>query len=896
MAKSTGSAANSRVRSTNSGSNSNSFMSNNRRSSGPMNEGENTNNEVNQRTPRPSKSFSPPTGMRLGNSQVSGETSYQTGVSQNASARKSAGNAAISRQQREKSPSYQTGVTPQTMARQLRANAANKRYVNMSVPKNIINAFIRNINSLEQNISREDSLKLKNSLKGNVKAKNFRKIQENFQKARTRAARLLRIKALAESARKKQEAAKAAAKNAKRAESAKRKAQAAENAKRAASAEAKREAATVSKVKPGVVSENNFEKKHSVTILKQILSNRGKETKLGRFKQPYIKALINMGLTKQELETATASKRPGTATGSKRPRTATGSKTPGTAAAPEQASKRLRTAAQGASAYMLKKQKLANEILGSSLITNNQKQNLTMKLQSGNVNQVQKNFNNLLKPQQNTPANYKMCKSLLSVYKTKIKNTVKLNDEKIIKQMMEFNIAYSANKKSLNNNTSSVKDIDLKQYFNVLLIVWMDGVHDGYVDKYFKDWYSEQIESGIFPSHEKTEIEKMATNISEYNSPIMSNVLNKLKVFAPEIIPGIISDEKLTVKEEVKAYTNDKLTVLCGPSKDINKVTLANRARATNFVKNYYFRNNAPERPRRPDKFIMKAGWEKTVKGFLLDHFKLNINNRIVNKQITLPNGNGILISIDQEYSSNQERPLTKLIDNEATTGLLTFGQALDPGSTMLPKLITSDLQGIVLTMENIEPKPKSIEEGNSKKSSNNNSSKKNLNAKGFIPNAKYYLNDFTFVLKQNGTKVFDFKLNVNNGGIPNLSLNDKKLIVNQSAGKAGKATDEAAKISKFFGDALQYLIFTNIGNRKFISENNVVRYPYLSSGDSMMLLGYTVFSEIMGVKPYMIIDFSESNLPIYYPVNLPQGAGFTNLIGLPNTSRGVNFKTRSNA
>ena len=334
MAKSTGSAANSRVRSTNSGSNSNSFMSNNRRGSGPMNEGENTNNEVNQRTPLPSKSFSPPSGMRLGNSQVSGETSYQTGVNQNASARKSAGNAAISRQQRKNSPSsYQTGVTPQTMARQLRANAANKRYVNMSVPKNIINAFIKNINSLEQNISREDSSKLKNRLKGNVKAKNFRKIQENFQKARNRGARLLKNKAMAE--RKAQ-----AAENAKRAASAKRKAQAAENAEAKRDAATKIQstfrgrknralvktmrtaAATVSKVKSDVVSANNFKKKHSVTILKQILSNRGKETNLGRGRQPYITALINMGLTKQELETAAASKTPGTAAASKRPRTA----------------------------------------------------------------------------------------------------------------------------------------------------------------------------------------------------------------------------------------------------------------------------------------------------------------------------------------------------------------------------------------------------------------------------------------------------------------------------------------------------------------------------------------------------------------------------------------------
>ena len=266
-----------------------------------------------------------------------------------------------------------------------------------------------------------------------------------------------------------------------------------------------------------------------------------------------------------------------------------------------------------------------------------------------------------------------------------------------------------------------------------------------------------------------------------------------------------------------------------------------------------------------------------------------------VNKQIILPDGKGLLLSIDQEYSSNQERPLTKLIDNEATTGLLTFGQALDPGSTMLPKLITGDLQSIVLNMINIEPEP-------TKKSGNGNNSPKapnsgnSLKAKGFVPNAKYYLNDFALTLSLDGINVFDFKLNVNNGDIPKLSLNGKNLIVNQSAGKAGKAENEAGKISKFFGDALQYLIFTKIGNLKFKSAKGRERLPYLSSGDSMMLLGYTVFSDIMGVTPFMLIDYSESNKPIYYPVNVPAGTKFINLKALPAPSNQGGFTERSNA
>jgi hypothetical protein len=524
----------------------------------------------------------------------------------------------------------------------------------------------------------------------------------------------------------------------------------------------------------------------------------------------------------------------------------------------------------------------------NSSLNNQKKRILTEELERGTVNNVRKKFNELMKNQNRTP-NYKMCNSLLSVYKTKIKESSRLNDSKIIEEMMKFNIAFSKNENSLNNDKTTTKNITLQQYFNLLLIVWMDGVHDGYVDKYFKDWYSQQIISKIFPSHRRAEIENMATNILNYNSPIMSKMLEKLKGFAPQIIPGIITDKKLTVSDEVNAYTNEELTILNQPNTNINKVTRENRTKAINFVKRHYFAKNGPELPNRPEKFLMKAGWEKEVKNFLLEHFKLTERDKRINKQIKLPDNKGILISIDQEYSSNQERPLTKLIDNKATTGLLTFGQALDPGSTMLPKLITSDLQDIVLTMENMEPY--TLNQGNSKKSPIN----KTVKAMGFIPNAKYYLNDFTFTLTQNGTNVFDLKLVITSGDIPNLYLNNKKLIINQSAGKASKASDESAKISKFFGDALQYLIFTKISERKFVSKTGVKRYPYLSSGDSMMLLGYTVFSEIVEVTPRMLIDFSESNKPIYYPVNLPQGATFRDIQNLPSVSEGGNYSRRTN-
>ena len=892
MAKSTGSAANSRVRSTNSGSNSNSFMSNNRRGSGPMNEGENTNNEVNQRTPLPSKSFSPPSGMRLGNSQVSGETSYQTGVNQNASARKSAGNAAISRQQRKNSPSsYQTGVTPQTMARQLRANAANKRYVNMSVPKNIINAFIKNINSLEQNISREDSSKLKNRLKGNVKAKNFRKIQENFQKARNRGARLLKNKAMAE--RKAQ-----AAENAKRAASAKRKAQAAENAKRAASAkrkaqaaenaEAKRDAATkiqstfrgrknralvktmrtaaatVSKVKSDVVSANNFKKKHSVTILKQILSNRGKETNLGRGRQPYITALINMGLTKQELKNAAASKTPGTAAASKRPapapasspaskrpRTAAASKRPAPAPASSPASKRLRTAAQGASAYLLKKQKLANEILGSSLITNKQKQNLTMKLQSGNVNQVQKNFNNLSKPVVTTRNKISKARALVELYKSKItvRNKITKNMETTIsEQITKYNISTGPMK--------TVSEITGDKFLNLLLIMWLDGIHDKYITMTFAQWLKHPNIHKTFPPE-------------GYNGSPMFTFLQNLRVNPITAHKAKTSTTPLNnrlqlLKDGIKVTNNSEQlnTVLNGYLKWIvgkENVMLRNRPKSKAtftepFINNLGFTPNSTFVP-------FQVGWEKNFKIFLVEKYaeKKNIIENV--QRIKAKDDNNIfLLALDQEYSTRQERPLTNMItkSGKSVQSLVTYGQAFDPGSTMLPEGIVPDLKSITVSV--LDPENQKLKTQNAT----------------FSPAPWYYLEDYEFTMKVGNTNVVVIKFDPHTSV---LQLNGEPMSLTVTAGKAGKSNDPLFQLGKYFGDGLQYFIasaLTKHSNPVPIQlEKNAKKtafHSFMGSGDGMALFGYDFVSTQLykSRAPNMVIDFSGQSNPVAYIVNFP--------------------------
>ena len=434
--------------------------------------------------------------------------------------------------------------------------------------------------------------------------------------------------------------------------------------------------------------------------------------------------------------------------------------------------------------------------------------------------------------------------------------------------MMKYNIAFDRTESKMNKMSNVLKTITIKQYFNVLLIMWLDGIHDGYVNMYFIDWYKKQVSSKILPSHHEEAIIKVATLIKKTENVLLGllDYLKETPVYNI-IIAGIQSDKYLSTKGEVSSYSDINLVqmcsiVTCPPDK-------TKRLMKINHLKKVLFDadGNVLQQVPRPDMIQFPAGWEKSVKNFLVKYFKTSMRKE---NTITLPGNEGLLLSIDQEYSSNQERPLTELIDNDTTAGLVTFGQALDPGSTMLPRLITQDL----ITMLNPKPAPISPGNGNSLVRT---VSASNVVEKNFIPNMKYYLNEFSFELKDtDGNSLFNLELDPYRGGGPTLTFNGNELKVNQSAGKAGKALKESDKISKYFGDALQYLIFTNLSGKKFETANKT-RYPFLGSGDSMAMLGYTVFSQIVGTQPRMIIDFSESSDPMYHPVNIPPGAKFTN-------------------
>jgi len=345
---------------------------------------------------------------------------------------------------------------------------------------------------------------------------------------------------------------------------------------------------------------------------------------------------------------------------------------------------------------------------------------------------------------------------------------------------------------------NSKQNINKKQYFDILLLLWLDGIHDKYVVDSFEEWYGKQTSA------------KILNKKVEFDRTLDKKTLGGLFGF-------------LDGREEYRKISNAiKMGIL---TKEKEK------------------------------QIKFPTGWERGIKDFLIDFYKDKQTGFFTNHIVPPDENQGIALAIDQQYSTRQEQPLTRLIDGTKVVGLITMGQALDPGSTMLPGLITTELQTALKSVINLK----------------NNG----FDSIPFEGQSKYALFGYEHILKVGGESVFHLQCSDNRTRLPNLIFNGNSLNLTQTAGKARKAinSEQVAKISKYFGDAFQYLLFTHLSTEPTLpSERGIVRHMFLGSGDSMMLLGYKIFCDIEGVQPHMIIDDSASIQPRIHAVNLPRG------------------------
>ena len=332
-----------------------------------------------------------------------------------------------------------------------------------------------------------------------------------------------------------------------------------------------------------------------------------------------------------------------------------------------------------------------------------------------------------------------------------------------------------------NNNIKEEKEISNEQFTDLVFIMWLDGVHDNYITKSLNDWFNKTT---LFSDTQKKLV------VKGWNTPFI-RIINSLK-----------------------------LPKNSGPN--ILKSSLKN----------------------------FSSGWEKDVKTYLTEKYKndaISISTSLA-QQVTSSIPQNINIGVDQEYTDNNENSITSFIkDHRRATNsktdvntLITYGQAFDPGRSMVSGGVHKDIEKLTL---------------DSNLSSN------------FIPEKKkYYLCDMKIDLKVGQTSVFKLQVQKGSSNNVNAFFNNKKILTGISARQAKNANGDIIAVSKYFGDALQYYSLAVMDNRT--TKQKTERF-FFGSGDSMALLGYDRVCEILKKSIRMVIDFPEKYGPKIHVVGM---------------------------
>ena len=361
-----------------------------------------------------------------------------------------------------------------------------------------------------------------------------------------------------------------------------------------------------------------------------------------------------------------------------------------------------------------------------------------------------------------------------------------------------------------NNNIKKEEQITNKEFTDLVFIMWLDGVHDKYITKTLDTWFNETT---LFSDTQKQIIVKGGG----WNTPFIK-IINSLKLpknGAPNILKSSLE----------------------------------------NF----------------------SSGWERDVKTYLTEKYKkdaIPISTSLA-QQVTSSIPQNINIGVDQEYTDNNENSITRFIQEHtrATNSktdvntLITYGQAFDPGRSMVSRGVHEDIEKLTLD--------------------------KLLNNK-FISKKKYYLCDMKIDLKVGETSVFKLQVQKDSSNNVNTLFNNKKILTGISARQAKNANGDIIAVSKYFGDALQYYSLAVMDNR---TRTEKTERFFFGSGDSMALLGYDRVCEILKKSIRMVIDFPEKYGPKIHVVgmngtvrNTPQPAYST------MTGAGVKNNNKNNA
>jgi len=386
---------------------------------------------------------------------------------------------------------------------------------------------------------------------------------------------------------------------------------------------------------------------------------------------------------------------------------------------------------------------------------------------------ITKKVNSFIPSTQNTNRNRpEYTASLVSLY---IKDLSRNNREQVIESGLNLQtIMNGISRRSIPPKPIVInKNISTEEFTDLVFIMWLDGVHDKYITKTLDTWFNDTT---LFSQKQKSLIQG-------WNTPLITSI---------------------------------KSLKLPKGGKNILNASLSN----------------------------FPTGWEKNVKQFLQTKYN-NSSIKIspgLPQQLQTSDPQNINIAVDQEYTDSNENSITRFIQGHNSTNkigvntLITYGQAFDPGRSMVSGGVHADIELLTRT----EGLPKN-----------------------FLPNnKKYYLCDLNIDLKVGTTSVY--KLQVVKDSLHNVvtGFNGKRLFTGISAGQAKQGISDVMAVSKYFGDALQYFYIAAMNDLKRSQSPKTERF-FFGSGDSMALLGYDRVCKILKKPVRMVIDFPGSYRPL---------------------------------
>jgi hypothetical protein len=412
-------------------------------------------------------------------------------------------------------------------------------------------------------------------------------------------------------------------------------------------------------------------------------------------------------------------------------------------------------------------------------------------------------------------------------------NTEKRKDEYV--KLFEQGSILDIDKLNNNNSKKLEKTINLSdlQLLDFLVHMWMDGIHDDYIDYNFRSFLEKNI--------------KVQDNqiVYIFSNKLIAPVIERINDLAQNGTIGpyfedifIFLDNKVVdrIKQNISAEPSEKLTTF-------------------------------------------GTSWERSFKVALIEKYKIETTaGGIFN--IKSPSNNSIYLSIDQEFKAQGERSLTKLVNmlnkirkSHVSYNIETIGTLLDPGTTMLQY----GTQNILSFM----------------RFNKNKTDVDAFTTKFYFAPFHFIIKDTTgvtvsdieckidqftgkLVVSSNG---HDLKLPITKGVAGKANIvkalekavgkaktpkakkeQQDKLNIAIANRKAGRNTSGVTEYSKYMGDALQYMILA-VSNpiRKITKRSPTARgYTYFCSGDSMALIGYDLMCKLCDNKePRFIIDIA---------------------------------------